>query len=237
MAYGGTAIQFPADIHGGTKVQTFMPNHDYQVTALQLDDKRLGKQRVEAYQILNALLGRSNGWIHHPATKMWQGHEYQLAQYGWVICYEWFSRGFQDSLLWKFDEALTELDKTKKPWWVNNQLLNLTHQSNLVRKDSALYEYQVPSNIPYVWPFADEEAFRLGTFKNGDNLDMLKNGVVYLTSTQVAELLGVSPKTISAYKSRGQMPPPDKEYGRTPLWSYSTIEKWRGELRPPVIPK
>jgi predicted site-specific integrase-resolvase len=65
---------------------------------------------------------------------------------------------------------------------------------------------------------------------------MLKGNNVYLTSKQIAELLGISPKTISAYKARGQMPLPDKEYGRTPLWSYDTIEKWRGEIRPPVIP-
>lgn len=65
---------------------------------------------------------------------------------------------------------------------------------------------------------------------------MIKNGAVYLTSKEVADLIGVSPKTISAYKARGQMPKPDREYGRTPLWSYSTIEKWRGEIHPPVIP-
>ena len=65
---------------------------------------------------------------------------------------------------------------------------------------------------------------------------MLKGNNVYLTSKQIAELLGISPKTISAYKARNQMPKPDKEYGRTPLWSYDTIEKWRGEIRPPVIP-
>ena len=60
---------------------------------------------------------------------------------------------------------------------------------------------------------------------------MLKNGVVYLTSKQVAEILGVSPKTISAYKNRGQMPEPDKQYGRTPLWKYTTIIEWRDNIR------
>jgi DNA-binding transcriptional MerR regulator len=58
-----------------------------------------------------------------------------------------------------------------------------------------------------------------------------------LTSKQIAVLLDVSPSTISSYKARGQMPPPDKEYGRTPLWRYETIEKWRGEIRTPVIAK
>jgi predicted DNA-binding transcriptional regulator AlpA len=49
-----------------------------------------------------------------------------------------------------------------------------------------------------------------------------------LTVEEVAELVGVRPQTISAYKARQQMPAPDKQYGRTPLWKESTIKKWRG---------
>jgi predicted DNA-binding transcriptional regulator AlpA len=83
---------------------------------------------------------------------------------------------------------------------------------------------------------ANDTAFLAGNLKERKNLDLLKNGNVYLTSKQIATLLGVTPSTISSYKSRGQMPPPDKEYGRTPLWRYETIEKWRGELHTPVVP-
>jgi hypothetical protein len=48
-----------------------------------------------------------------------------------------------------------------------------------------------------------------------------------LTSTQVAERVGLSRKSISAYKSRRLMPAPDMQYGRTPLWSVETIDRWR----------
>lgn len=48
-----------------------------------------------------------------------------------------------------------------------------------------------------------------------------------LTTGQVAELLGVSPSTVTAYKAREQMPAPDVVYGRTPLWLQSTIATWR----------
>ena len=61
-------------------------------------------------------------------------------------------------------------------------------------------------------------------------------GTRYLTSAEVAELVGVSPKTISAYKARGQMPAPDKNYGRTPLWKFTTIQQWRTGLRVPIQP-
>lgn len=224
-------------------MQTFMTHNNYVDTAKALDNKRLGKQRVEAYQILKALRGDYNdtgAWVNHPATVMWRGHEYDLALYGLTMSIEWYERGNQDSMMDIFSSFMDkhESDNTDSyPWWVNNELLNLTHQSNLVRKDASLYTFDVPDNIPYVWPLMDEQAFRLGTYTKGNNLDMLKNGLVYLTSKQIAELLGVSTSTISSYKARGQMPEPDRVYGRTPLWSYDTITKWRGEIRTPVVPK
>lgn len=218
-------------------MQTFMTAASYYDTASKLDDKRLGKQRVEAFQIIKALRGDYNdtgAWVNHPATRMWAGNIYQLACYGYAICEEWIGRGFDDSLIDEFNNEIHNKRVTKHPWWVNSELLHLTHQSNLMRKASDLYDFNVPDNIPYVWPLMDEQAFRLGTYKKGDNLTMLGNNIVYLTSKQVAELLGVSPKTISSYKARGQMPAPDREYGRTPLWKYSTIQEWRKELRTPI---
>lgn len=225
-------------------MQTFMTHASYRDTAQILDTKRLGKQRVEAYQIFKALRGdydSTGAWVNHPATVMWRGNEYELVLYGLTISNEFHQRGFDGvNMIEIFHNEFQRFEPkshTQYPWWVNDELLHLTHRSNLIRKYPEYYGgFNVPDNIPYLWPMAEPDCFRLGTFKNGDNLDMLKNGVVYLTSKQVAELLGVSPKTISAYKSRNQMPKPDKEYGRTPLWSYSTIEKWRGELRTPVIP-
>lgn len=217
-------------------MQTFMTHRFNSETAKVLDDKRLGKQRVEAYQILKALRGEyddTGAWVNHPATVMWRGHIHALAIYGYEMCEEWQLRGYDDSLLTKFAQIANESLNAwvTEPWWVNNELLHMTHRSNLIRKFPEYYGgWQLPSNIPYIWPLPEVGEFRLGTFKNGDNLDMLKGANVFLTSQQVAELLGVSPKTISAYKARGQMPKPDREYGRTPLWRLSTIQKWRGEI-------
>lgn len=220
-------------------MQTFMPIGDYANVSYQLDDKRLGKQRVEAYQILRALTGQSTGWIHHPATKMWKGYEYALAEYGMQMCEEWITRGFQDSLYPEFKKMHDWLPVCKEPWWVANRALQITHQSNLLRKDWGHYSpfFRVPDDLPYLWPLPDEEAFLCGNLKERKNTDLLKNVAVYLTSQQVASLLEVSPKTISSYKARGQMPEPDRIYGRTPLWKHSTIEAWRGTLRTPVVTK
>lgn len=51
------------------------------------------------------------------------------------------------------------------------------------------------------------------------------------TTSDVAAYLGVRPATISSYRNRGQMPPPDHRLGRTQLWRPGTIINWLG-VRP-----
>ena len=62
-------------------MQTFLPDPDFERTARILDDRRLGKQRVEVLQILNAMHRTSGGWVNHPATRMWRGFEPALVAY------------------------------------------------------------------------------------------------------------------------------------------------------------
>lgn len=52
-----------------------------------------------------------------------------------------------------------------------------------------------------------------------------------LTLTEVADALGLSPSTLTAYRCRGRMPQPDAQYGRTPLWKPTTIRAWRSGAR------
>ncbi len=54
-------------------MQTFLPDPDFTVSAQLLDTRRLGKQRVEALQVLRALTRESYGWKSHPAVLMWGG--------------------------------------------------------------------------------------------------------------------------------------------------------------------
>ena len=50
----------------------------------------------------------------------------------------------------------------------------------------------------------------------------------YLTTKQVAELLGVQPKTVRQYLWRDEeFPAPDERVGPLPLWKKETIEKWQ----------
>jgi len=119
-----------------------------------LDNKRLGKQRVEAYQILRTLLGHSKGWINHPAVKMWKGYERSLADYGLTVCDEWKQRGFKDTLRGKFNHYLDQ-DEYPEPEWLGDKQLHASHRSNLLRKDPKHYGqfgWKEPDDLPYFWP-------------------------------------------------------------------------------------
>lgn len=135
-------------------MQTFLPYPNFIRTATVLDRQRLGKQRVEAWQILRALTGLSGGWTNHPATRMWRGYENELALYGICICEEWIARGYRDSLLpefeSRFDESIVNI-----PPWIGDDQFHLSHKSNLLRKLPTHYRKywrKVPSDLPYVWP-------------------------------------------------------------------------------------
>lgn len=135
-------------------MQTFLPYADFTATARSLDRQRLGKQRVETKQILNALTKTSGGWVNHPAVRMWRGHRTALAYYGLVICQEWRARGYKDSLLPQFVVEIGE-DYVDFPDWLHNEDLHRSHQSNLIRKLPTYYANQfpgVPDDLPYVWP-------------------------------------------------------------------------------------
>lgn len=46
------------------------------------------------------------------------------------------------------------------------------------------------------------------------------------TTEEVASYLEVSPSTVRAYLARGQMPPPDRHFGKASAWRPQTIREW-----------
>lgn len=129
-------------------MQTFMPYNDFWEVAKSLDRLRLGKQRVEGRQILNALRNNT-GWRHHPIVKMWAGYEPALIHYSNVMIIEWVLRGYNNTM------PIILIDPGPMPDWVNDIELNLSHQSNLIRKNPDYYRpifgADVPDNLPYIW--------------------------------------------------------------------------------------
>ncbi len=117
---------------------------DYSKSAKSLDNKRLGKQRVETYQILKALLGESKGWTNHPATRMWRGHEFQLYEYQTATCAEWSRRGFKDTVMESTKNLIMEKGVRptyNAPDWASNKALAITHRANLYLKDPIFYAW------------------------------------------------------------------------------------------------
>ena len=156
--------------HGGYggPVQTFLPYPRFADTSAVLDDRRLGKQRVEVIQIVRAILVPGYGWANHPATLMWRPHLEALESYVGSICDEWRTRGFEDTcratvrqdlanagLLGpvRSQEQLAEAGLL--PPWLGDDDLHRSHRSALLRKDPAHYRPRFPDDpddLPYVWP-------------------------------------------------------------------------------------
>lgn len=153
-------------------MQTFLPYSDFRETAACLDNRRLGKQRVEAKQILIALgvtVGNHKGnpasrWRCHPAVMMWQGSEPALCVYAVDICNEWTGRGFRDSLMTQFlDSYMTLRDAIpgpiKYPEWLGIEDFHSSHRSNLLRKDPDWYgqfEWSESPDAEYLWPVSSQ---------------------------------------------------------------------------------
>ncbi len=132
-------------------MQTFLPYASYAASARCLDRQRLGKQRVEGYQILRTLLGISQGWRQHPAVRMWAGHEESLAQYTQCCIVEWKRRGYTNNIVLPLKVPMM----AKPPAWLGDVRLHSSHRSNLLRKLPTHYRQYGWSDdpaAPYWWP-------------------------------------------------------------------------------------
>jgi len=148
-------------------MQTFLPYRDFEKSAKCLDYRRLGKQRVEAKQILNVLLGRTNkkGWRNHPCVTMWRDYELALQEYYNMILKEWIRRGYKNNMEFEYTSYYKHgilrvyQEPYTNPYYCKPEWLNKTfcasHRSNLLRKDPEWYgrfEWEEPNNLPYIWP-------------------------------------------------------------------------------------
>jgi hypothetical protein len=134
-------------------LQTFLPYASFEDSAAVLDNRRLGKQRVEGTQILTILLTPNyrGAWRNHPAVRMWRGYEEALRLYINAVVTEWIGRGYRNSL--------ATYDLTGRPivfpFWLGDPRLHDSHKSNLLRKDFSYYSqfgWDVPPDLPYYWP-------------------------------------------------------------------------------------
>ena len=131
-------------------MQTFLSEPTIVECAQALDSKRLNKQILEAYQILNVLSKNSptGGWKNHPAVLMWKGHEYSLRTYARTMIEEARKRGIKVD---KNEDNINNLENrfshtwgTDMPEWFTSNTFKrimVTHRANLYRKDPIYYAH------------------------------------------------------------------------------------------------
>jgi hypothetical protein len=144
-------------------MQTFLPHSTYKRSAQALDNKRLNKQILEGYQILNVNSGTSKtgGWRNHPAALMWKNHEGSLLDYINEMINEAKVRGIntkgnENNIKTLFNKV-GDMWNYDAPAWMHDNLKLLrvitTHRYNLFKKDPLYYaRYQVAIYSPYNIP-------------------------------------------------------------------------------------
>jgi len=130
-------------------MQTFLPYQDFEEVAADLDSKRLNKQILECYQILNVLSNPSPtaGWRNHPAVKMWRGYEVALFNYAMTMVSEADARSIRTeknvaNLQRLRRERGMDWGITMPVWFSNNKIMKrvtTTHKANLYKKAPELY--------------------------------------------------------------------------------------------------
>lgn len=132
-------------------VVTFYTHSDPRITASILDDRRLGKQRVEALQIVNALQGTSR-WRNHPCARMWEGYVPALKDYCNIMIEEWVRRGKVNNMAFYAVEQ-----PVRYPDWIYSERVLFSHRARLVTKEPGFYASRLvfPEEYRYhgyIWP-------------------------------------------------------------------------------------
>ena len=139
-------------------MQTFLPYPDFRTSLACLDSKRLGKQRVEAMQLINALeRGGGGAWFNHPACQMWKGCITGLKLYHDIAIRVWCERGFKNTMK-EYNGPCHSLDL---PLWLADPAFHASHRSNLLRKDPVHYGqfgWTESHDLPYIWPARKDAA-------------------------------------------------------------------------------
>lgn len=150
-------------------MQTFLPYDDFLQSAQSLDSPRLGKQRVEALQILRALELPEYGWSNHPAVRMWRGFTPALVLYGLICARVWKQRGHADtteSQIAEFAPAMVTAGQEDLgargmlPPWLGDRAVHGSHRSKLLTKDPEYYRPLFPdaaTGLDYFWPPAADD--------------------------------------------------------------------------------
>lgn len=163
-------------------VNTFITSMKLSDTFKDLDYRRLGKQRLEAKQIINVLEKIDSGedvsgigFASHTATKMWIGYTNALKAYYNLCLQEWIDRGYKNNMVkydvdetkftnreCEFDGKITTFTSEETeftyPPFASFKPFILSHRSALYKKDPKFYSKFLDEELEpyiehgYLWP-------------------------------------------------------------------------------------
>jgi hypothetical protein len=147
-------------------MQTFLPYQDFEKCFKILDYQRLGKQRVEAMQIINILEGKTSKWSNHPAVKMWEGYTSALMLYTNLCIFEWIKRGYKNTMQIYPGYLYGVGVPPPMPWWMGNEKFHRAMRSRLIKKNPKYYEPlflgdKGYNDSKYWWPVMENKTFRI----------------------------------------------------------------------------
>ena len=132
-------------------MQTFLPYESFKQSARVLDWRRLGKQRVEGMQIINAIENpNKQGWQNHPIVIMWTPYVESLKYYTNTMINEWIEQGYNNNM----EKYKLNFLNIKFPHWLGDVRFHSSHRANLLRKDYEYYSqfgWTENPESPYVW--------------------------------------------------------------------------------------
>ena len=162
----GWWFDLPPKLDKEIELQTSLPYPDFGLSARVLDRQRLGKQRVEAYQILRTICGHTVGWRNHPAVKMWYNHSYALERYLAAMIDEWVHRGYENNISFgarDMEDFQYDINSSGlfllavDPPWLGDERVHRSHRQALLAKNPEHYrncgwnEFLDP-DWSYYWP-------------------------------------------------------------------------------------
>jgi hypothetical protein len=144
-------------------MQVFLPYPDFVKSLQTLDNLRLGKQRVETYQLISGLTGRptltgkpySKGRVNHPISQMFRDNIPALKQYLNDSIDVWVARGMNNTMQ---KEVIEE--EIVMPLWFGDDAFHKSHRANLLRKDAVWYGafgWTDDPALPYRWYDMDRQ--------------------------------------------------------------------------------
>ncbi len=116
-------------------MQIFMPFSDVVSSLKSLDNKRLGKQRVEARWIIDIIQGIKQGQ-NHPIIGMYRNYLPALIYYYNTCLEEFAARGYHND---KLQPIPLNEDCIVFPWFWNDEIILDRQKAILVFKDPTYY--------------------------------------------------------------------------------------------------